>query len=106
MADWRRAEPDLAVEVRCGLARGSLIPAGGDYHGIVQSQAARLCSLAPAGGVLATQAVIDVEPGALPEVAVHPAGRHELRGVPEPVDVLQVLPTATPAPPAQPSDSQ
>ena len=58
--DWRAHEPDLALEIRCGLARGPVIPSSGDFYGLVQSEAARLCSLASPGEVLATAAVVVV----------------------------------------------
>jgi class 3 adenylate cyclase len=92
LAAWRRAEPDLALEVRCGLARGSLVPADGDYFGLVQSEAARLCALAAAGEVLVSQAVADVlaDGRAGAGLTVEPRGRHRLKGLAGDVDVFRV----------------
>jgi len=87
-ARWRAAEPDMALRIRCGLARGRLIPHNGDFFGLVQSEAARLCSLAGAGEVLVSAAVVaDLDAGAM---VVERLGPHELRGLPEPVEVIRI----------------
>jgi class 3 adenylate cyclase len=64
-----------------------VIPLSGDFYGLVQSEAARLCSLAAAGEVLATAAVV----GACgPAVAAESLGPHELRGFPLPIEVFRL----------------
>jgi class 3 adenylate cyclase len=105
--DWRMHEPDLALEIRCGLARGPVIPSGGDFYGLVQSEAARLCSLASAGEVLTNAAVVEavevvhagdagddaaVEASGLGRVTAkaQSVGRRELKGFPEPVEVFRL----------------
>jgi len=88
MADfraWNADEPELALEIRCGLAHGSLVPSGGDFFGLVQSEAARVCSLAGAGEVLATARVVEDCP---PDVTVTSLGWHALRGLPTDIEVF------------------
>jgi class 3 adenylate cyclase len=67
--------------VRCGIARGRLLPNDGDFFGLVQSEAARLCAMAAGGDVLASAAVVDDASGA--DLALEPIGAHQLRGLPE-----------------------
>jgi class 3 adenylate cyclase len=91
MADfraWSRHEPDLALAIRCGLARGRLIPSDGDFYGLVQSEAARLCGLAGPGEVLATAAVVDGDGGS--GVAAESLGQHALRGFPFAIEVFRL----------------
>ena len=77
---WKDAEPDLALQVRCGLARGRLLPHEGDFYGLVQSEAARLCTLAAPGEALASASVIDdVDDVGLDWEAIGP---QQLRGLP------------------------
>jgi class 3 adenylate cyclase len=88
MADfraWNADEPELALQIRCGLAHGSLVPSGGDFFGLVQSEAARVCSLAGAGQVLATARVVEECP---PGVTATSLGRHALRGLPAEIEVF------------------
>ena len=88
LGSWQRAEPDLALQVRCGLARGSLMPADGDYFGLVQSQAARLCAMADPGEVLASGMVVQGIDG--PDIGVEGRGRHRLRGLAEDITVHRI----------------
>jgi class 3 adenylate cyclase len=85
---WQHTEPDLALGVRIGLAHGPVIPLAGDFFGLVQSQAARLCALAPPGGLLATAPVVARLSAA--EVAVAPLGPHDLKGLPDAIEVFQL----------------
>ena len=90
MADfraWNADEPELALEIRCGLAHGSLVPSGGDFFGLVQSEAARVCSLAGAGEVLATARVVEDCP---PGVTITSLGQHALRGLPTEIEVFML----------------
>ena len=82
---WNVDEPELALQIRCGLAHGSLVPSGGDFFGLVQSEAARVCSLAGGGEVLATARVVEECP---PDVAVTSMGSHALRGLPSETEVF------------------
>jgi class 3 adenylate cyclase len=84
---WNRDEPELALRIRCGLAHGPLVPSGGDFYGLVQSAAARVCALAGAGEVLATDRVVDDCP---PDVVATSVGYRALRGLPEDVEVFRL----------------
>jgi len=87
---WARDEGDLALQVRCGLARGSLIPAEGDYFGLVQSEAARLCAMADPGEVLAGGRVVQGLDTS--DFVAHDLGEHRLRGLQEDMTVLRLTP--------------
>ncbi len=88
LAGWARDEPELALEIRCGLARGRVIPSGGDLFGVVQSMAARICAAAAGGEVLASaEAVAD---GCPPEVGQRSLGFRELRGLDVAVELYRL----------------
>jgi len=89
---WFEAEPDLALRVRCGLARGRVIPSGGDFFGLVQSEAARLCALADAGDVFGTARVVEaLEGDAARDLVARSLGIHHLRGLPEETAVYRLV---------------
>jgi class 3 adenylate cyclase len=92
LARWFEAEPDLAFRVRCGLARGRVIPSGGDFYGLVQSEAARLCALADPGDVVGAGPVIEALGGGTPGVSARSLGTHHLRGLPAPTAVFRLVP--------------
>jgi len=77
------------MRIRAGLSLGSPRSRGdGDLFGITLIEAARLCSLAPAGTALATEAIA--------VAAGHPLsfhGRLELKGFDDAVDAYRVEPT-------------
>jgi class 3 adenylate cyclase len=85
---WQSDEPELALRIRCGLAHGPVIPSGGDFFGLVQSQAARLCNLAGAGELLTTKQVIAGLDA--PDVQIESLGSNPLRGMPFAVEVFRV----------------
>ena len=87
---WRIDEPELALQIRCGLARGPVIPSGGDFFGLVQSQAARLCNLAAPGELLATAQVVEGFHSS--GVHVESVGSTALRGLPFTIEVFRVRP--------------
>jgi class 3 adenylate cyclase len=87
-ARWDETEPDLALQIRCGLASGVLIPSGGDFFGLVQSEAARLCALAVGGQVLVSSAVATTVTSA--GLQVEACGARELRGFPSPLPVFRI----------------
>ena len=88
IAAWRRAEPDLALQVRIGLAHGPAIPSGGDWFGVVQSEAARLCALAEPGEVVVTAEVRARL--AASGVALDPLGPQRMKGLPGEIEVFRV----------------
>jgi class 3 adenylate cyclase len=88
IAAWRRAEPDLALQVRVGLAHGPAIPSGGDWFGVVQSEAARLCALAEPGEVVVTAEV--TARLAASGVTLEPLGPQRMKGLPGEIEVFRV----------------
>jgi class 3 adenylate cyclase len=85
--DWKADEPELALEIRCGLSHGRLLPSGGDFFGLVQSEAARLCGLAGPGEVLASATVVAAVG---PDVHAESLGRRTLRGLPSRTEVFRL----------------
>ncbi len=87
---WREESPDLVLQARCGLARGSVTPMGGDLHGLVQSEAARICARAGAGEVLASAEV--ARHAGETFVPLEDLGREKLRGLASPVHLFRARP--------------
>lgn len=85
---WHMDEPELALQIRCGLARGRLVPSGGDFFGLVQAEAARLCSIAKPGEVLASGDVLEGVDA--PAFGAESLGRHALRGLPARTEVYRL----------------
>jgi class 3 adenylate cyclase/tetratricopeptide (TPR) repeat protein len=85
---WNADEPDLALQIRCGIARGRVIASGGDFFGVVQSEAARLCALADPGEMLVTAHVVE---GCGAGLEVESLGHRALRGLPSEVEVFRII---------------
>jgi class 3 adenylate cyclase len=97
----RRPPPSL--QIRVGLATGDVSFEDGDCYGEPVVQAARLCALAPGDAILAT-AVVQALAGGARATGFAAAGPLELKGLPEPVDCVEVAwerppASATPLPP-------
>lgn len=75
------AAGDWAVRAHGGIARGVVIPSGGDVYGEVVNAAARIVDVAVPGEVLVTAEVVDDAP----EHTFEPAGRRALKGFAEPI---------------------
>jgi adenylate cyclase len=88
LAAWRRDEPELALEARCGVSRGKAAPFGGDLHGLVQAEAARICAQGGAGEVVLSAAVI-ADAGDI-DVPLEDLGPQILRGLAGPVQLYRV----------------
>lgn len=76
------------LRVRVGLSTGEAFREGGDYHGDVVVEAARLCSMAVGGQILATDAVRFI--ARRTEHRFTAAGERDLKGLPELVQVVEV----------------
>ena len=76
--------------LRIGLSGGEATMESNDYYGDPVIEAARLCTHADAGQILATDAV-RVMGGRRSPYRFEPLGALELKGLPEPVRVLDVL---------------
>jgi class 3 adenylate cyclase/tetratricopeptide (TPR) repeat protein len=85
-----RRRPEHRIEVRVGLSAGDVAVEGDDVHGTPVVEAARLCAATEGGQVLCTDVVGVLARGRRGELDLRAAGTYELRGLPEPVAVLQV----------------
>jgi branched-chain amino acid transport system substrate-binding protein len=101
MRERVEGEPALPLAVGIGLDAGEAVPTAGGYRGRALNVAARLCSLAKGGEILASETV------------AHLAGRHDeaeyaprrpttVKGVAEPVRFVEVVPKVE-LPPLPPS---
>lgn len=99
------ADPSLPLRVGIGLDAGDVIPVRGGYRGGALNLAARLCSIAGAGEVLATETVIGLT-RKTEGLAFVDRGHVTLKGLTAPVRVVQIAPEgALPStlPPLQPA---
>jgi class 3 adenylate cyclase len=96
---------DQAIPVGIGLDAGEAVPVRGGFRGAALNTAARLCSLAAAGEVLATPEVVHLATR-IPGVRFLEHGQFRLKGNTEPVHVVRLErdpPGPMQAPPAPPS---
>jgi WD40 repeat protein/class 3 adenylate cyclase len=91
LADEVELDPSLPLRVGIGIDAGEAVPVDGGYRGGALNLAARLCSQARAGEVLASQGVTHLA-RALDGIELHDHGKVELKGLPEPVSVFRVAP--------------
>jgi DNA-binding NarL/FixJ family response regulator/class 3 adenylate cyclase len=75
------------VRVRMGIHTGEPALEDNDYVGIDVHRVARLCSAGHGGQVLLSQAALD----ALEDVEVVDLGEHELKGLPQPERIFQLV---------------
>jgi predicted ATPase/class 3 adenylate cyclase len=85
------ADPSLPLTVGMGLDAGEAIPVKGGYRGGALNLAARLCSIAGAGEVFCSQTVIGLA-RKTEGLAFLDRGQVQLKGLPDPVRVTQVVP--------------
>ena len=90
-AEFAAAMAPLALPVGIGLDSGEAIPVEGGYRGAALNLAARLCGLAGAGEVLASEAVLHLA-GKMDGLVYSERGEVQLKGLAEPVRVVQVVP--------------
>ena len=90
-ADEIALHPDVPLRVGIGVDAGAAVPVERGYRGAALNLAARLCSKAVAGEVLASEGVLRLA-GSIDGVAVHPHGEFEMKGIEEPVRVSRVAP--------------
>jgi predicted ATPase len=82
-------DPTLPVNVGIGLDAGDAIPVRGGYRGGALNLAARLCSIAGAGEILASEGVIHLA-RKMDGLAFVDRGQVTLKGLESPVRVLQI----------------
>jgi class 3 adenylate cyclase/tetratricopeptide (TPR) repeat protein len=87
------AEPSLPLAVGIGLDAGEAVPVEGGYRGAALNLAARLCSLAGPGEVLASDGVVHLAQK-IDGLAYAERGLVQLKGFAEPVKVIQIVPEA------------
>ncbi len=80
---------DLGLEMRAGIHIGEVEIRGDDVGGIAVHIASRVQALAEPGGILVTRTVKDLTYGA--GLEFEDRGTHELKGVPDPWQVLAVV---------------
>jgi len=88
------AEADVALPIGIGLDAGEAVPVRGGFRGACLNTAARLCSLAQPGQVLATPEVIHLA-SLVEGTRFVPYGRVRLKGIPHPMDVIAIEASAT-----------
>ena len=88
-AKWALTDPDTPLLVGIGLDVGEALPVQGGYRGGALNLAARLCSQAGPGEVLASDTVVRLA-GPLAGVAYADRGEVRLKGLPEPVPVMRI----------------
>lgn len=85
---WPSGAP---IRVRMGIHAGQAERAGGSLVGLDINRAARIAALASGGQILASAAIRVLVGDALPDdVRLRDAGRHRLRDLNAPVDIVQV----------------
>jgi class 3 adenylate cyclase/tetratricopeptide (TPR) repeat protein len=96
LAAETRADPALWLPAGIGLDAGEAVPVEGGYRGGALNLAARLCKLAGPAEVLSTETVVHLA-GTLGGLIYKERGLVQLKGLADPVRVLEVRPEA-PAP--------
>ena len=91
LADEVGLHPDLPLRVGIGLDAGEAVPLEAGYRGGALNLAARLCSKAGAGEVLASQGVLQMA-RSVEGLAFHEHGELEMKGLDEAVRVARVSP--------------
>ena len=99
-ADATREDPSLPMRVGIGLDAGEAVPVDGGYRGAALNLAARLCSLAGPGEVLAGEGIV-LMAGRVERLTYADRGRIRVKGVRDPVRVRKLefdldLPAAPP----------
>jgi WD40 repeat protein/class 3 adenylate cyclase len=88
-ADETRLHPELPLTVGMGIDAGEAVPVEGGYRGGALNLAARLCSLAKAGDVLASEGVVHLA-RAVDGVQITEWGTAQVKGIAEPVRAYAV----------------
>jgi len=88
-ADELRADPSVPLRVGVGIDAGEAVAVAGGYRGGALNLAARLCSIAGPGEVLVSEGIVHLARH-VDEMSYVDRGRVELKGLDEPVHVMQV----------------
>ena len=95
LADVAAAHPEQALQCGIGLEAGEAIPVDEGYRGLAINLAARLCSRAGPGEVLAGETIIGLA-RRVAGLVFRDRGPASLKGIATPVRVIQVLPEEAP----------
>jgi CheY-like chemotaxis protein len=98
-AEWQGRHGNERLGLKIGIHAGEGAPQDGDYYGLWVVVARRLCEVAQKGQILTTDLIRQLV-GPRTERQLRPLGEFELKGVPEPVNVVEVgwEPVDVPAP--------
>jgi class 3 adenylate cyclase/tetratricopeptide (TPR) repeat protein len=86
--DSRRREHPVGLRV--GVSAGEVSSEDGDYFGVPVIEAARLCSQCASGQVLAAE-IVRLTAGRRSQARCRSLGRLTLKGLPDPVETVEVL---------------
>ena len=100
-ADETLADPELVLRVGIGLDAGEAVPVGNGYRGAALNLAARLCAVAAAGEVLASESVIHLA-GQVDGLSYQPAQPAALKGYDAPISAAKVTARGTADPGTEP----
>ena len=89
-AEEMEADPTLPLLVGVGIDAGEAVPVEGGFRGAALNTAARLCSKAAAGQVLVT-ATVAQRATEIDGIGFVSAGRVELKGFEQPVELIEVI---------------
>ena len=89
LEDESRADPDMALNVGIGVDSGEAVRINGGFRGAALNVAARLCGLAHAGEVIVTDSVVHLA-GRLEGIRYLDRGRVHLKGIAEPIHILEL----------------
>ncbi|MGN6473041.1 MAG: nSTAND1 domain-containing NTPase, partial [Mycobacteriales bacterium] len=96
-AEETERDPSLPLLVGVGVDTGPAIPVEDGYRGIAINLAARLCSAAGAGQVLATRTAVESASEA-DDLVLEPRGASTFKGFEQPVEVVEVSSRRNPVP--------
>jgi DNA-binding NarL/FixJ family response regulator/class 3 adenylate cyclase len=91
LADATLSDESLALPVGIGLDAGEAVQTPEGYRGGALNLAARLCSIAAAGEVLASHEVIHLA-GRIPDITYEERGAVQVKNRSQPVDVVRIVP--------------
>jgi len=83
-------ERDHPLGIRVGISSGEVTAEDGDYFGDPVIEASRLCALCQSGQILAAD-IVRLNAGRRNPHAARPLGQRALKGLPDPIDVVEVL---------------
>jgi ABC-type oligopeptide transport system substrate-binding subunit/class 3 adenylate cyclase len=93
----RVVDAELPLGIGVGLDAGEAVPVADGYRGGALNLAARLCSLAGPGEVLATETVLQLA-RAMEEITYGERRVERVKGIAKPVTAVEVLPSGRQAP--------